>query len=188
MTPQDGPNAVDEEAPPPGHAAAGVGVLLTATTTRAPVAAPDGAGAPLGSLVSPASASAGLEAAGVAARYLFRWLRPNAFALILRGLHSDAFSSFPSHVLFMGWRRQVRGRGQCPRTTSQPERPGASRHVGEPRDCQTYASAKKIHVGSPRGQCFSCSSLCAHMKPLGSSSPSPRCRTRSAHPHTSAST
>ena len=89
-----------------------------------------------------------------AARHLFRWLRPNAFALILRGLHSDAFSSFPSHVLFMGWWRQVRGRGQCPRTTSQPERPGASRHVGEPRDCQTYAYARKIHAGRPRGQCF----------------------------------
>ena len=89
-----------------------------------------------------------------AARYLFWLLRSNALLSNCAGFTLTRSPRFPSHVLFMGWWRQVRGRGQCPRKTSQPERPGASRIVVEVHDYQTYAIARKIHAGRPRGQCF----------------------------------
>lgn len=67
MALRDGPGAGGKEAPAPGPVAAGAGALPTATTAQAPMPPPGGAGAPLGSLVVPAGASTGQEAAGAAA-------------------------------------------------------------------------------------------------------------------------
>jgi hypothetical protein len=76
MALRDGPGAGGKEAPAPGPVAAGAGALPTATMAQAPMpppgrgrprCPPGGAGAPLGSLVVPAGASTGQEAAGAAA-------------------------------------------------------------------------------------------------------------------------
>ena len=105
-------------------------------------------------LRKPARGVEGLQRAPGGGSMFISLPRVNSFASMPRGLHSDALSSF-----FVAYAlcRVVTPRceaGDNVQGTSQPERPGAARHAGEPYDGPTYAHARKIHAGRPRGQCF----------------------------------